>query len=128
MVYFTVLDILHTKKKHDKILALFIRYLMILNGTLSFCKFLVKNIKQYFFIRENQELIETVEEERKEREWAEKELRAQYEATAHTEKEMHNLQEFIKKMHGLIEDKGKQIETQKVTFCGWRLELINSKK
>lgn len=57
-----------------------------------------------------------MEYEKKEREWVERELRAQYEATTLTEKEMNNLQEFVKKLHNLLEDKGKTIEGQKVQF------------
>ena len=56
-----------------------------------------------------------MEHERKEREWLESELRAQYEASKVTEKEMQNLQNFVKKLHGLLEEKGKALTTQKVS-------------
>ncbi|MPC17815.1 hypothetical protein E2C01_010681 [Portunus trituberculatus] len=64
--------------------------------------------------RDNQTLTEAVEKEQKEREWLEGELRAQYEAAEGTDQEMTNLQTFVRKLHALVEDKTKTLDTQKV--------------
>lgn len=42
------------------------------------------------------------------------ELRAQYEAAEGTDQEMTNLQTFVRKLHALVEDKTKALDTQKV--------------
>lgn len=55
-----------------------------------------------------------MEKEQREREWLEGELRAQYEAAEGTDQEMTNLQTFVRKLHALVEDKTKALETQKV--------------
>lgn len=55
-----------------------------------------------------------MEKEQREREWLEGELRAQYEAAEGTDQEMTNLQTFVRKLHALVEDKTKSLETQKV--------------
>ncbi|XP_050699121.1 cilia- and flagella-associated protein 58-like [Eriocheir sinensis] len=63
--------------------------------------------------RDNQTLTEAVEKEQREREWLEGELRAQYEAAEGTDQEMTNLQTFVRKLHALVEEKTKSLETQK---------------
>ncbi|XP_045623361.2 cilia- and flagella-associated protein 58 [Procambarus clarkii] len=63
--------------------------------------------------RENQVLTENVEKEQREREWLEGELRAQYEAAASLEKEMTNLQTFVRNLHALVEEKTKTLDMQK---------------
>ena len=67
-----------------------------------------------------------MEHERREREWLEGELRAQYEASKLTEKEMHNLQNFVKKLHQLLEEKGKALQQQKVNRLNFRFSLMFS--
>ena len=59
-------------------------------------------------------MTEAVEKEQREREWLEGELRAQYEAAEGTDQEMTNLQTFVRKLHALVEDKTKALDTQKV--------------
>lgn len=67
-----------------------------------------------YYHRDNQALTDEVEKELKEREWLEGELRAQYEAAEGTDQEMLNLQTFVRKLHTLVEDKTKALDTQKV--------------
>nr|XP_053642509.1 paramyosin-like [Cherax quadricarinatus] len=63
--------------------------------------------------RENQVLTESVEKEQREREWLEGELRAQYEAAEGLEKEMTNLQTFVRNLHALVEEKTNTLDMQK---------------
>ncbi|XP_071514449.1 cilia- and flagella-associated protein 58-like, partial [Panulirus ornatus] len=62
---------------------------------------------------DNQILTEGVEKEQREREWLEGELRAQYEAAEGLEKEMTNLQTFVRNLHTLVEEKSKALNMQK---------------
>ncbi|KAK3882444.1 hypothetical protein Pcinc_013179 [Petrolisthes cinctipes] len=78
--------------------------------------------------KDNQALTDEVEKEQKEREWLEGELRAQYEAAEGTDQEMLNLQTFVRKLHTLVEDKTKILDTQKEEREGMVRQLEDGKE
>ncbi|CAL4082347.1 unnamed protein product, partial [Meganyctiphanes norvegica] len=78
--------------------------------------------------KENQNMTETCESEVREREWLEGELRAQYEAAETTEKEMQNLQNFVRKLHDLVEEKGNSLNLQKEEREGMGKQLEEAKE
>ncbi|KAK4301689.1 hypothetical protein Pmani_026183 [Petrolisthes manimaculis] len=78
--------------------------------------------------KDNQALTDEVEKEHKEREWLEGELRAQYEAAEGTDQEMLNLQTFVRKLHTLVEDKTKILDTQKEEREGMVRQLEEGKE